>query len=510
MSLAHQQYWSNKLDQILSRFEPDEFLIGVRAIKAGYDGQHNLVGSFIRNFPSRLISSEITTEDRIYEWELETLVNECIRLPRRGAPYVQLHRKNDPRNYAAFRNAAGILRELENSEYGNSQYPVLKEMQRIAARQFEWQSGWHNRILLYRAAKLFTHPLLEARIQLRTGFSANELTYAGFAFWAINQSHLLVDQSINLNEAFLSDDMRDAAVTVFSMSMDQAVDEARVLRSKWPLIAYRPSILRRHPIIRLQSDPSKLVCPLPELIFNRVTQGLYFDVVSDEGAIRDALGESFENYVADLLNIGGAKFDREFEFKLKKNLHRSPDFMIKTGDAIRVLLECKCSKLTFGAAYEDNPEQHQGYRDLAKGVFQIWRHVSRIRLGSVAGRLANDVVGSVLTLDDWLVGSRPALLHVLNQAKRMCVESKEQISTRDQIPVIFTRCRDLELRVFSTAANESLADSFVLAASKDRYVVGPLSSLCDRFEGGVSNELLSSVLPWWNSLGQLSEARQTL
>jgi hypothetical protein len=119
------------------------------------------------------------------------------------------------------------------------------------------------------------------------------------------------------------------------------------------------------------------------------------------------IGKRFEDYCIDYLRLMLTSNDvsGEFEYGPRKARWRSPDVLVESDGQIRLVIECKAKRMTFNARYSDNPieQARQGYREIAKGMFQVWRFWSHARRGLQTERpVAADCLGMIVTSDPWL------------------------------------------------------------------------------------------------------------
>ena len=83
-----------------------------------------------------------------------------------------------------------------------------------------------------------------------------------------------------------------------SISKKDAAAKSKQLRNWKDHISYRKSFLRQWPVI---SFDSIYYCPLPELLILRIGSGLYYDLISQDGAVRNEISNNFELYIRNLL-----------------------------------------------------------------------------------------------------------------------------------------------------------------------------------------------------------------
>lgn len=495
-----------RLSADLRAADDEAFLRLIFAVDALQGGRANLAAPILRGkYPKAAVGASLPSAARIHEWELETLANEALSQPYRrhgfGFPTVHL----DCNNYDTIIQLTNLLREVENLEYAVSGVDVLKEMSRIAARQFEWQRGFLNKTSLYRSAFLFGGPACQSRLREKTGFVFNDLSFAGFGLYTIFNNFAQLDRNLPMGQVGISDALRNATLDLISCPIDEARSAARSQRAGWKWIAYRPSILRQKPCVALRYSGKLVLAPLPPLILERLSSGIFYDVASDEGAVRNEIGARFEEYCANLINLTQPKlkYSKEFAYQTKKGEVRTPDIMLGTSSGRWALIECKATRMSFPARYSDDFELERGYGEMAKAVFQIWRYVAHCRLSLAPDTVTADSVGVVLTLDSWmLMRSGSVYQAVINRARELATSKEPRVTAPDQIPVIF--CQVPEWEDLLTSSTEQGIRRAIKASASEEFHGWLLSSIPkkegDRKKYRYPFRDLHKILPWWHQL----------
>jgi hypothetical protein len=504
----------SRLNADLRKADDESFLRLIFAIDSLQNGRANLAAPILRGkYPEAAVGAALPSRSRIHEWELETLANEALAQPYRrfgfGFPTVRL----DCNNYDTMVHLTNLLRETENLEYAASGVNVLKEMYRIAARQFEWQRGFFNKTSLYRSAFLFDGPACQQRLTAKTGFSFNELSLAGFCLYTIFNHYAQLDRNLPMDHVGISDSLRNATLELITCSIDEARTAARTQRAGWKWIAYRPSVLRQKPCIGLRYSGKLVIAPLPALILERLSSGIFYDVAADEGGVRNEIGSRFEEYCARLLSLTQRtlRYSREFAYRTKRGDVRTPDILLGESSARWALIECKATRMSFPARYSDTFESERGYGEIAKAVFQIWRYVAHCRLGIAPDTVVPDCTGVVLTLDSWmLMGSGSIYERVYEEARKLAASKEPRVLPADQIPVIF--CQIPEWEELLTSSTEQGFRRVLQGAATDEFRGWPLSSIPKRDDDKKKYRYpfrdLHKVVPWWGQLASRGTRRR--
>jgi len=455
--------YRRKLERTLSQ-SLDEPMIGLISAVVGIQGGYDAPLSAVRDLPPEAIGAKLGSPYHIPLWSMETLVNELLATPKvrdQGIGRTRLLRTD---LFASLRVLHNILVKLENAEDGIflQSHDVFYEMGRIAQRQFPWQRGVANAPTLYRSMLLYGSGSAKEFFEESTGIPIADFVKVGaYLAGALGRCEL-IDRRRDLSAIGITPEMREAALTRFAIAHAEARGRAAQMRSKGRHTAYRPSILRDHPILAFGEGGKKLRAPISELITYRYTSGLYLDVVRGGGAVWTGIGNRFETYVRDYLEAMMAPYNVAGEslYGPKKARFRTPDVLISNGEQILFAVECKAKRMSFEARFADDPmiEDARGFDEMAKGIFQLWRFFAHARRGLTAPlSLDEDCQAVIVTADSWLTMARNQGEQVLAAAHRLADEDG-YIDTVDRRDIAFCQIDDVEF-----ALQHGTGDSFLTA-----------------------------------------------
>jgi len=169
--------------------------------------------------------------------------------------------------------------------------------------------------------------------------------------------------------------------------------------------------------------------------------------------------------------------------------------------------------MTFAAKFGTAPleEAAQGFSEISKGVFQIWRYAAHVRRGLIPGeRLATDVVGMVLTLDPWAQMSRQQAAAIVAEAKKLADEDGD-IAEVDRMPVAIMSILDVE-HVAMYATLPSFLEAARLGATAERagWMLYSLYDLVTSerlpLKQNPFKSRIGEFLPWWDQIKEQSGA----
>lgn len=245
---------------------------------------------------------------------------------------------------------------------------------------------------------------------------------------------------------------------------------------------------------------------------DRVTTGLFYDVIDGGGPVRDEIGHRFEAYAIDLLRamLATTTFRSENVYRTRLGSVDTPDIvMIADDGAVGLAIECKAVRMTIAARFGTRPGEARGYDEIAKGVMQLWRFFAHCRQGRTGCTVRDDALGLVLTLDEWFAGRSSVIAAVLARAHDLADANAHDIPVEDRRAVAFCTISELETALV-TATPASLLDTVRIAA-KDRqgWIFSSLHADCAAPKAPPRSwpfdDALQRLLPWYDRLATIAE-----
>ncbi len=513
MSRIRRDIYRRKLGELLACADDQAFLGMVWSVSALQTGREDQARRFLR-YPKEAATSDISSEYAIHPWKLETLVNELLAQPkapiRRGK-----NRRLNCQSFEAVVRVNNVLTALEDAEDGLTlqRIDVLREMHRLAQRQFEWQRSLIlNEQQLYRSGYIYGGQKAQSFFSKHNGITVSDFSLACFALRSLYEKHPLVRNTGGMKSIGISEEALDATFHLISIPHQAARDKARVLRSAPGHISYKRSLLREYPCISFDSHNRHAIAPLLELITLRSTTGLFYDMIKGGSDIRNEIASRYERYSTELLEelLPSYEVRQSYEYSLRKGFpSNSPDIMVSDHNGIALIIECKATRMSYEARFAENPiiEAARGYEEIAKGVFQIWKFVSHHRRGLLPPTNINaEAKGMVLTLDPWLSMARSMKEDVLQLAMQIGAEKDPAITSADRIPIIFCAIDELEFTLLE-ATERSFFDA-ITAACLDDFNGWQLSGIHREIAPDIKErrpypfrDQIGDVWPWWDRVG---------
>lgn len=484
----------------LSHSDDEHFIRMLWTLNALQTGRSEHAYPYLLQVPKGADTMGILGPHAIYPWELETLGNELLATPKHS-----LYRLFDTRHWPVIAQLVNGLRAVENAEYGarREDLNIFREMSRIGARQFEWQRGFFTSADLYRSAFIYGQGDCADYLEQSAGFSVADITLVGFALMTAFMPRPIIwpDRDLTIMQQFgLTSPLVQRVIKRIAQPASTLRAEAAKLRQAGDAVAYKPSILRRFPCILMGPRNRRMYAPLPDLIGSRVTSGLFYDTIDGGGPIRAETGRRFEAYGHALISatLPALNVEREWSYNTPAGRYDTPDILaVDADDVTNLAIECKAARMSINARFGENPHGERGYEEIAKGVFQLWRFFSHCRLGLTGRSLSPDVMGLILTLDEWFVASGQMIDGVIVRAHALADGHDPPIIQEDRRPVAFCSISELETTL-TTATEQSFMGTVALASGERRgWVFFALHNELD------APKVESRPYPFYDGIGEL-------
>ena len=398
------------------------------------------------------------------EWTLEQMTREVVR-------YADEQPGQGPslRQWATLAGIAETLRDLEAEIHARlaGEERIHLEAMRIAHRQLVWQQyrfDWRTAIRYY---KLFNTPRIVVHALAATGLTIPEIYLIGMAYLRIFTRGPRARRQLDVPG--LTQQHIDRFLAFTSLTRDQLSDMLGFEHALDEGFGYRHSSLREFPLIQISDrGQDEIACPIPALLFWRLTSGLYYSLRRglyyslaggrDYGLRRGrgftgALGESFERYVGEVLrqrvtNAGMLILEQE-AYLVGLHQKDSVDWIIEQGGEAALFVECKTKRLiwTSRAGVADVAALDRDLRKLGRAVVQVYKAIGDYRAGRyphLAFIEERRIYPVIVTLEDWYLSGfgMPARL---DAAVRKIMEAGGlPIAWLDEMPYSIMSVRELE------------------------------------------------------------------
>lgn len=398
------------------------------------------------------------------EWTLEQMTREVVRYadekPGQGP---SLHQ------WATLAGIADALRDLEaeiHAQLAGAERIHLEAM-RIAHRQLVWQQYRFDWRIAIRYYKLFNTPRLVVHAEAATGLTIPEIYLIGLAYLRIFTRQPRAKRQLDVPG--LTQQHIDRFLAFTCLTRDQLSEKLGDEHALDEGFGYRHSSLREFPLIQISDQgQDEIACPIPALLFWRVTSGLYYSLrrglYYSLGGGRDfglrrgrgftgALGESFERYVGEVLRQrvtnAGISVLKEEEYHVGLNRKHGVDWIIEQGGEAALFVECKTKRLiwTSKAGVANVAALDRDLRNLGRAVVQVYKTISDYRAGRyphLAFSEGRRIYPVIVTMEDWYLSGFGMPARVDAAVRKIMEAGGLPIAWLDEMPYSIMSIRQLE------------------------------------------------------------------
>jgi hypothetical protein len=151
-----------------------------------------------------------------------------------------------------------------------------------------------------------------------------------------------------------------------------------------------------------------IVCPLPTLLFWRITAGLYYEILHEDN-FGVHFGESYQNYVGEIIEKANTEkkiiYIPESEYYVGNDRKDTVDWIVRDAESA-LFIECKTKRLILQAKVElEDTNAIQGeFEKMAQFILQIYKTIDDYRNNhypSVKFDKNIQIYPLIVTLEDW-------------------------------------------------------------------------------------------------------------
>ena len=380
----------------------------------------------------------------VFRWELHLLAREALLQASLGGD----------RKQPCLQDLIKLINDIRCISDGISQKTInsgtsaLRALHPLIHQQARWQHtrDWDR---FYRAFRIYNQNdirelLFKAlRVRLTTIFALT-LAIAGSA-----QRSPRILSTNDYTFMDISAEERDAYFVMVGCSHEDLLNLIKKSAKYDESWAYTWNPLEATPLIQLRPNrPCEYLCPFPEFLLRRVTDGLFFDLIKHEKSFSNPYGKAFQRYVGDVLR---AQFKEpafrvleEREYWVGQNKKHGVDWIVSDTTG-HLMFECKTRRIPVGVkAVVDGDQLAKAIEGLAEAVVQHYKNVDDALKGNTQWMPDNKpVYVFVVTLDDWYL-SAPHVVEMLQNQVREQLENDELTPLLESLPFIVTSIAEFE------------------------------------------------------------------
>lgn len=358
-----------------------------------------------RRFDGKVLS------EHIRPWELGILAREVIL-------HAQGENNNSLLTADNLTAAINHIRRLvgEQSKKHVNENTIRHEMFRLSHQQFFWQES--DQAKLARYLKIFKDENLDKILSAATSLTVKEIYVIGITIAGYFLEHTHVDLKINLNGYGITEEKLTLFLQLTAMDIIAIRTKTHGCQEYNENWGYTFNPLMSTPLVIIDpARPTRVICPIPRYLFERITEGLIFDIYRVNGH-EQPFGSAFQAYVKNVserLLLNSVYQVREGEpYQLNRQKKHGLDLYVFDDDDA-MLIECKAKRLRLNSKYQGNEEALSvDLSTLAQSIFQNYKNLIDIINNSVPWKPnGRNLYPVVVTLMDCYLWT-PAMQDKLN------------------------------------------------------------------------------------------------
>lgn len=436
----------------------------------------------------------------VLPWELEIIAKELII----NAPLIG--GKKNLAHWKHFSTAINKLKHLEDDIAGQftSEENVLSELKRISHRQFPWQTRPDTDKAI-RYWKIYSE--LGSNIEDVYGVPFAHYYTVALVLFAIYIKNFALNYPPKIELGSINIATLEKLLRFLALDYEVANELLKTELSMYHDYAYAYHSLRARPLIKItHRGRDYLVCPLPTFLFNRVTDGIYYDLISSANPsaeeAKNKIGESFQAYIGEYLTVctqTAAMVIPESGYGGTRHRKDTIDWLLVDKNTDGLFIECKAKRMTYGAKteLENDGAVDSDLSKLADAVVQAYLSILDYKNGLYPHThpVTRKQFVAIVTLEEWyLFGDhlKPKLDAYIKE-KLAIVSIDEKVT--EEIPFFIFSASSME-KLAHILSVETLESIFAEAASDpqkkywhvDNYILDKYQQLLSQTNNPFSNE----------------------
>ena len=311
----------------------------------------------------------------VFNWELHLLAREAMLHAGRD-PWL---RRADRGDLIPLVNHIRRITEEISKRAIDSGERAMKSLHTLMHQQARWQNprDWDR---LYRAHRVYGSQLVRDMFEAIVGTSLPSMITMAFATAGQAARVGVVDAAADYSGVGVTQDERDAYFAMVGASYSEAREALSAAQRYDEGWSHTWNYLEAKPLVCLWDDrPKQFLCPIPELVLRRVTEGLFYDLAKSGAKYGNAYGLAFQDYVGDVLTVqfkrSSQKVMAEEEYRVKRDRKDGVDWIVSDATG-HLMIECKTRRMRLDAKITPDSEHlTETLSDLADSIVQHYRNV---------------------------------------------------------------------------------------------------------------------------------------
>ena len=463
------------------------------AIEAMRDGVDEAARRHL-HMPGNPADHQIGGKFFVPPWSIDATLREKLFL----GPAEKDAKRLNLRSWNGVAKLLNIYTSLSNAESVMDYSPngVLAAMPRLFWPQYDWQLGTSNMFRLGRAWHVYATDEGKAAFSSKHGIDLETFLKVGFGIYAGSAEHPAIRPGY-LSALGTTNTQLHQVRQIIGNTLKGHYEWAKNTSNPDIPRDFLRSVTKERPIFEVSDTKGRAYfVPSRSNLMLRITDGLYYDIVSDPDARRRS-GEAFECLCLKMVqHYAGAS--RSVEPERKTSYGMSADILVEDNStSTGLIIECKIRRIPQRVLTSPDPFEAcaDAFDDIVKGIVQIWRTYHELYSASPM-----NMGGVVLQYDPWTILGNAFVSKLFTSAHEKANEL--EIPTSDRIPVAMVGYSDFE----NLLRQYEYCDIFEAVCEWDTkkfhgWELAGVLSVKKRSKGIKSafnyGELVTAAVPWW-------------
>jgi hypothetical protein len=380
----------------------------------------------------------------VLEWELALLAREMII---NGHDNLSTATRNF-QDWNYFAAAINGIKDFENNAWPifGDVSNVMKEVRRIAHRQFPWQTRIGSDLLV-RYFKIYNNPRVASVVKNKLGLTVQQWYIAGTAAFGATLSN----SKFNIDPNLVVGDVTRKEFDIFFKFVSTDLNNLKKIIAKNVKyddeFVYTFNPLEYYPLVLIGEY---YYCPIINFLAWRITSGIFFNLVGDKN-FGHPFGLAFQDYLEEVarkvLDPIKTEVFGEQKYKVGKREEDSIDLILAQKDAA-FFMEAKAKRMQAKSKSQllSDDSVNKDLEILADDIIQVYATIKDYKNGSYIhfqNRPEARIYPLIVTLEDWfLFGSDADVLAKKVEAKLK--SSCLPVSYLEEMPYAICCARDFE------------------------------------------------------------------
>ncbi|MBC7768939.1 MAG: hypothetical protein H7124_09135 [Phycisphaerales bacterium] len=384
------------------------------------------------------------------EWELDVLSRETLA-------YSSISGGRAVTSHSDVATLINLIKRLEENiwrAYPHGQRDIILELNRSSHRQFPWQRPT-NHPAIARYYKIYSDPKVEEVLRRVTGLNTVELFRVGIGL----TGHFLekpalpipAPAALRVDSSQIDNFLRRFADTI--VNLRNHIEAKAAFGVNW---AYVSNPLRDRPLVAVMINGGPhYLCPIPSFLLQRLTSGIYYELISDDG-FANPFGASFQRYLGEVLVRVQANASVPYAIFPERNYgpaskRKDTVDWIATDGSANLFIEAKAKRLAVQAKIdlESRTAMESQVSKMAEFVVQVYKTIVDALDGKYPEWKPNalPIYPIVVTLEEWFPLGPIVHGTLKNRVVELMEEAKLDIGMLKTMPYSLASSDDFEMAI---------------------------------------------------------------